>query len=215
MSFDGDDLVDLIFDALTAADATDAADAVASGRDWSFAEDELPAILVQLPREDSRSFGPDGGLKFTTTATVPILAKVAGKASPGDGGANAVRLALRRLKRQIKLAVFNSDAILGDNGPVQQISGVRSDQKITATGRGQVGEVLLEFDFEFYENRASFCPPPEPSVTEVEIHVDLTNVYDLAGTYPNPPFPAAVEPAPRTSGPDGRDEGALLITLPE
>ena len=65
---------------------------------------------------------------------------------------------------------------------------------------------------------ASTCPLPDPvpsAFQEAQIHLDTTTPFDASGTYPNPPFPDAVQPAPRTSGPDGRAEGGLDIQLPQ
>lgn len=59
--------------------------------------------------------------------------------------------------------------------------------------------------------------PTGTPITSVGIHADLGAPFDPNGTYtPStdaPPYTPA--PAPRTSGPDGRDEGALDITLPQ
>ncbi len=57
-------------------------------------------------------------------------------------------------------------------------------------------------------------PPATVDVTTLTVDTDLTNIFDPTGTYPNPPFPSAVTPEPRTSGPDGRAEGGLSFTLP-
>ena len=40
-------------------------------------------------------------------------------------------------------------------------------------------------------------------------------IEEESGTYTGSPFPGSVTAAPRTTGPDGRDEGALQIDLPQ
>ena len=62
----------------------------------------------------------------------------------------------------------------------------------------------LAFGLEFFELYEPNAPIDLQTIT---LNVDLQNIFDATGTYSNPPFPAAVVPAPRTTGPDGRDEG--------
>jgi hypothetical protein len=54
---------------------------------------------------------------------------------------------------------------------------------------------------------------PVGPLQHISITNDLTNVFDATGIYDNPPFPDAVNAAPRTAGPDGRAEGGLDIDL--
>jgi hypothetical protein len=56
--------------------------------------------------------------------------------------------------------------------------------------------------------------PPFAPLTTLDIHVDTVQPVDRFGTYPAPTAPPYTPaPAPRTEGPDGRDEGALTIPL--
>ena len=63
-------------------------------------------------------------------------------------------------------------------------------------------------------NDAPLCLQPVlPDLAGLGIHVDLVSQFDAAGTYVGSLFPSSVAPAPRQSGPDGRDEGALNFNL--
>jgi hypothetical protein len=48
----------------------------------------------------------------------------------------------------------------------------------------------------------------------VNLHADLISQFDPLGVYGALLFPDAVQPAPRTAGPDGRDEGYVEINFP-
>lgn len=78
-----------------------------------------------------------------------------------------------------------------------------------------MAELLMHIEVEFYQGPEAFFPIVAVPLDSIGLHVDTAQPFDPNGTYANPPFPASVHPAPRTSGPDGRDEGALNINLPQ
>jgi hypothetical protein len=78
-----------------------------------------------------------------------------------------------------------------------------------------MAELAMSIEVKFYQGPEVFFPIPTNPLQTVDINVDTAAPFDPNGTYANPPFPSAVNPAPRTSGPDGRNEGALTISLPQ
>lgn len=81
-------------------------------------------------------------------------------------------------------------------------------------------EMFETFDPTAMPPTASTWPVQAPATVPLDsigIHLDLAAPFDPSGTYiPNADAPAYTPTtAPRTIGPDGRDEAALDITLPQ
>lgn len=201
-------LAGLVFTALRADGATGAGQNVFAPRDWPSQPDQLPSIFIDVPSEDKESLGRNGAPQFTVTATIPIVLRVTSKASAGDAGAVAVLAAMAALRRQVEVAVINAAPIMG---LLQQYPFVRAQMKVTAEGEQHIGECQMLVGMEFYQGPEDFAQPVTTPLEELAIYTDLVNVFDPSGTYANPPFPDAVKPAPRTSGPDGRAEGAGVV----
>ena len=150
--------------------------------------------------------------QFFATARLSIIGRVQGT------DPTAVEEQLELLCEQIESAILTNQALLQS---VNQFSFVDTDMGVTADGRQHIGEVQMDFGMEYNDDFDPFVqapaalPPIAVPLMEVGAHVDLTNVFDPEGTYPNPPFPGAVTPAPRTAGPDGRDEGYIQFNLPQ
>ena len=180
--------------------------------DWPTWEGEYPLLLVQALRERKDSQG-NGGINFTVTSTIRITGRVSAPALAEDVGASNAEAALWALARQVEVALINQyDTTL----QLQQFPFIDTQIRVSAEGREHFAEVVMDVGMEFYQGWEAFAPTQTTALTEVTIDTDLTNVFDPNGTYSNPPFPAAVQPAPRTSGPDGRAEGAGLdIQLPQ
>lgn len=208
---------ELVVQALTTKNAqgmypTAANGNVFSPRNWATFKGQYPAIFIRTPNEDRESLGRHSAQQFTTTATIHVSARVTAAALPNDAGAAQAELALEALKTQIDQALINNPAIAI---VLQQISFVRSEITVNSDGALPLGELVMQFGMEFYEGPEDFYPVDGDPLEEITVDVDLTNRYDPSGTYANPPFPSEVEPAPRTSGPDGRAEGGLDIQLPQ
>jgi hypothetical protein len=129
-----------------------------------------------------------------------------------DAGTAVAEAALESLKQEIEVALINYPPIMS---LLQQFPFTRSEMGINSEGTQAFGELALDIGMEFYQGPEDFYPIVGDTLEEIAVTADLTNVADPNGTYPNPPFPASVTPAPRTSGPDGRAEGALNIHLPQ
>lgn len=201
-------LADLVVAALLGK--TVAAAAVHPCRDWPTKLDDLPMIVLDMPSEAKTSLGNAGYPSFNSVATIPIHGRVTAKAGAGDAGANAVRAALAILKRQIEVAVINDPAIMK---LIQQFPFVRSRMGVSSEGAQHVGEVIVEVGMEYFQGDEDFAQPEVSDLEALQVYADLLNVFDPSKTYPDPPFPDAVTPAPRTSGPDGRAEGFAFIDL--
>ena len=88
---------------------------------------------------------------------------------------------------------------------------MRTQTAVQADGETHIGGLQIELGVTMYE---TFYPDVTAVLEEIDLTADLVNVADPTGTYPNPPFPDAVVPAPRTAGPDGRAEGFVKATFP-
>lgn len=171
-------------------------------RDTPLASSECPGIMVDDQREESESRGNVGFASFHTTAIVVVDAKVE-RETP-----EAAKADLATLRRQIKIAVLTDWAIMTS---IEQVVAIRTETSLSAETKKHVGELRMQFAFRYPED---FEMAVTDELEGVDVHVDTIDPFDPSGTYPDPPFPDAVQPAPRASGPDGRDEGRLTFDFP-
>jgi hypothetical protein len=87
---------------------------------------------------------------------------------------------------------------------------VSTNSTIDASGERIVGGLTMTLDIDLAEMDWEIV---FPSLEGVDIHVDTASPFDAQGTYAGTLFPDSVMSAPRTSGPDGRDEGYITIDL--
>lgn len=171
-----------------------------------------PVIFIQTPSEEKESLGRNGAPQFIVTTTVRIIARVEQPKEANGAGAAKAELALEALQDQIEKSLINYPKLMQQ---LQQFAWVRVQKEVNGDGEKHLGELLMDFGMEFYQGPEDFYPIETDPLEEITVDADLLNVADPTGTYPNPPFPDSVTPAPRTSGPDGRSEGGLDITLPQ
>ena len=197
--------------------ATDAGQSVFSPFDWPTSPSSYPLILVHARKERKVSLGPNTP-QFDVYTTVEILARTKSGALVGDAGSAAALAAAERLKLQIEVTLINNPAIWADPAGgqrIEQFTSVDSEINTNSEGDMPMAELSMTIEVKFYQGPEFFYPIPADPLQTVDIYVDTAQPFDPNGTYPNPPFPSAVTPAPRTSGPDGRNEGALTINLPQ
>ncbi|KWT89351.1 MULTISPECIES: hypothetical protein [unclassified Variovorax] len=189
---------------------------IVSPGDWPTPPEKLPALLVNVPTEQKSSINR-GMPEFTTTASVVVQGQVTAIT------AEEVQDRIEDLAYRVENAILMGYWIVR---MVQQFVTVQTDIECTADGGKHLAGFRMTIAAEMFEafdptaepSPESPWPPADPTLAPFEnakIHLDTATPFDPTGTYPNPPFPDAVLPAPRTSGPDGRDEGALDIQLPQ
>ncbi|MCU4119302.1 hypothetical protein [Variovorax sp. N23] len=189
---------------------------VASPGDWPTPPEKLPALLVNAPTESKRSLNK-GMAAFTTAVSIVIQGQVQSKTAEG------AQDAIEDLVFWVENAILTSYWL---TRIIEQFSSVQTEVECKADGSAHlagfrmtiVAETFESFDATAVPPDESAWPPADPTIaplTSVGIHLDMADPFDATGTYASPAFPDAVLPAPRTSGPDGRDEGALDIQLPQ
>ncbi|MBW9102949.1 hypothetical protein [Paraburkholderia phenoliruptrix] len=188
---------------VAALQATATAPTIQSPGDWSVPPAKLPAILVRCGDEQKTSLGPVGETEFNTDFVIEIRGIVSGAT------AEAAQDALEDLGATIEDVVLRN---IGIRKVTQDFPRITSATEIKSDGQLHFGAVSIAMHFQIFE---AFDPDVTTSLQEMSLTADLRNVYDPNGTYPNPPFPDSVQPAPRTSGPDGRAEGGFDIELPQ
>lgn len=190
---------------------------ILSPGDWNVPPEKLPAVQVRCASETKVSQGRQGPPEFTTTVTLEIEGKVQGIT---DADAQS---ALEQLGWQIEETLLK-DALL--TRLVQQFSSITTVSEIKSDGKVHFGGIKTSFSCETFEAFDSTVAPPDDApwpiqlddtvaLTSIGLHLDTVQPADAGGTYTGTLFPGAVTPAPRTGGPDGRDEGALDISLPQ
>ncbi|MDB5822175.1 MAG: hypothetical protein JWR21_879 [Herminiimonas sp.] len=172
--------------------------------DWSTPSTKLPAILVRATSEGKDSVNV-GRSEFNTGQIVELDLRVS--EPTGEDAQDALEAILFNVQQSI----FTNQALAA----MGQILSVQRADDYTAEGAGHIGASKMAVTFKAFEYFDSDTDEIAVPLTSMGIHVDSLGTFDAAGTYANPPFPASVTAAPRTSGPDGRDEGTLEITLPQ
>jgi len=225
------ELADLAAQALVGK--TEAGANVFAPRDWPTWSGEYPVVMLHASSEEGTSLGRNAP-QFDVTATIQITGRMQAPAQDSDAAASVLQVKLEVMREQIKMALINSPQIMSS---LQQFPFFRSKIVTDPSGEEHLGELSMEIGMEFYQGPEDFYPIPTVPLETVNIHVDTIEPFDARGQYPNPAFPDAVQPgAPvvlgdgtpvvlddgeqvtqeqRLSGPDGRDEGALTITLPQ
>ena len=184
--------------------------------DWNTPLEKLPAIKVRVTH-DSKSSVNKGMPEFNTTVMLEVEAGVE------SSTANAAQDDIEALGYAIEQALFLYGPLIVIS---QNIGSVDTSIEITSDGKKHLGGLKMSVAVELYE---AFDPtatppaeapwPPAPddivAVESLDIHLDMAQPFDSSGTYTGTQFPQAVQAAPRTSGPDGRDEAALEFNLPQ
>lgn len=182
---------------------------IESPGDWNTPPEALPAILLRGGDERKDSI-VKGAPEFTTSIAIVIEARVGAvdEVSAQDG--------IEALCYCIEMAILTNHELIRI---VNHVPTVLTSTLISSDGQIHFGSVEMTFTFEVPEMFDTFGPfnalPAGQLVplTSFGIHIDAKTPYDPSGTYVDAVFPAV--PAPRASGPDGRDEGALDISLPQ
>ena len=184
----------------------------------------LPAILVRTGTEGKSSVYRAGLPQFNSSVSIEVMCALSSTT------AEKAQDEIEQLWFQIENILLTDYSIIGS---VQNVSSVDSKLDIDSSGNDHVAAISAAFvyeGFEVYDSQSfvnqstdpqqpepGFPVQPQPTVDldQAGIHLDLVNVVDQTGTYPNSPFHNSVTSAPRTQGPDGRDEGFLQLDLGE
>jgi hypothetical protein len=201
-------LLQTTLDLLT--DTTAASGNVYGPGDWSTWDGGYPYIRVRPLREHKESQG-NGGINFEVTSIIRVTARVSSPAMSSDAGAAAAEAALWALGRQIEVAVINAYSLKAYQ--LSEFPFVDTQVAVSAEGNEHYAELVMDIAMQFYQGPEAFAQAPQIALTQITIDTDLLNVFDATGSYTGAEFPGLS--APRQSGPDGRMEGGLDITLPQ
>lgn len=178
---------------------------VESPGDWATPPGKLPNIKLRCGIDRKQSVAKTQP-EFTTTVTLELLARV------GASTASAAQDAIEDLGQKIELAILGAPAFVV---LLQQVSSVTTQTEINAEGEQHLAGIQMSIDCEVFEafDPTEINPADYPALQQLNVHVDTAAPFDATGTYASPAFPDSVTPAPRTSGPDGRDEGTLQLDM--
>lgn len=187
---------------------------VQSPGDLNTPPEKMPAILVRTTGDNRRSKAP-GVAQFDNTAMLVLEPRV--QAETAEAAQDAIEALCYLIENKIFKGYWMSRI-------VQEFSTVQTEQEILADGgkhiagaRMAIGCTGFElFDATIDDPVDAAWPPAEPAIItldRIRLHLDAAVPFDPNGTYTGSLFPDSVKPAPRTSGPDGRDEGALDVDL--
>lgn len=165
--------------------------------------ERLPAILVRNGSERKTSITKSMP-EFTTTLGIEIEARVKG------GTPAAAQDAIEELGNLIEWTLFTDYELIRI---INQIASVDTSTEVSSEGKEHFAGIRMSLAFEVPEMFDPTSVREYPALTAAGVHVDTAAPYDANGTYASPAFPDSVLPAPRTSGPDGRDEGYVEINL--
>lgn len=189
---------------------------VQSPGNWPTPPEKMPALLVNTPTEQKSSINK-GIAEFTTTCSLVVQGRV--EASTPEAAQDAIE----QLAYRVENALFEGYWL---TRLVQQFSNVSTEQDVSSEGKNHLGGFRMTLSAEMYEVFDPTVPAPDgstwpPDETDavpldgIDMHLDTAQPFDATGAYPPGEFDSSVQPAPRTTGPDGRDEGALQIDLPQ
>lgn len=189
---------------------------VLSPGNWPTPAEKLPAVLVKVSSERKQS-KQRGMPEFDTTCTVTVEGRVSADTP------EAAQDAIEDLGYRVEEAILKGFWI---NQVVQQFASIATDADVSSEGKTHLGGFRMTIECEVFEAfdptvtapDGTTWPLPEPIVPTIDVqgldlHADMTSPFDASGTYAPGEFQSVVTTAPRTTGPDGRDEAALQINL--
>lgn len=201
------ELVDLLTAILTSS--TNAGSQVFKARTWPLKLAAVPALMIDPVYIERKESTGRAAPEFDVTTMVKIRGRVTSPAGLDDAGADICEDALEALKSQIERALINAYPVMLT---IERFASIETEFTVTSEAAQNVGELQMTVAMEFKEGPEDFAPIDTSTLGEVAVYPDMANVFDPAGTYTGQhPFPGAVQPAPRTSGPDGRVEGGGLL----
>ena len=171
--------------------------------DWNTPPEAMPALLMRVADERKES-KQKGQPEFDTMVGVEMALRVS---APTAAGAQD---ALEALCYAVEMAVLTNHDLIK---LLQQVASIDTVPEFSASGKLHFGGAVMKFGFEVFEAFDPFVVVAPVPLTSFGLHFDACAPFDATGTYENTLFPGL--PAPRTSGPDGRDEAALDFTLPQ
>ena len=163
-------LIELVVTALMGK--TNAGNNVFSPLSWSTFANTYPAILVQTIYDEKHSLGPNAP-QFTTTTTVLIAVQMqqpagttsttsassttstTGATSTVNEGAITAQPALEAIREQAEQAVINSYDLTRQ---IQQFKSIRSRMDLSTCSAGQIVQLFMEMDIEYYQGPEDFYP---------------------------------------------------------
>lgn len=173
--------------------------------DWPTNKITMPAILINQDQE-RKSSNARTQPNFTTIGQLILDVRVEAV------DVRTARKNLNKLLWQIEQAILTNYELRKE---VQQFAWVERDSNVDSSSGVHIAHSTVKLGLEYFEDQELYPALPSVPLKQVVVNVDLINIDDPTGTYADPPFPAAVTPAPRTQGPDGRNEGTLVINLPQ
>ncbi|KAF1027075.1 MAG: hypothetical protein GAK29_00881 [Acinetobacter bereziniae] len=177
----------------------------------------FPCIFVRTSTEGKASIMKAGIPEFDTAISIDVMCVLTSTT------AEKAQDDMEQLWYQVENILLTDYSIVGS---LQNVQSVDSKLEIVSSGNEHIAAMSAAFvyeGFEVYDSQASEPPvrpfpqktPKTTTLDNVDIHLDLVNVVDKTGEYPNSRFPESVVKAPRTHGPDGRDEAHIDINLRE
>lgn len=173
---------------------------------WATQPSNTPEILIDCGIEQKASLGRTVP-EYTTSCVLQVSARLI------SGTAESAQDAIEALGATIEAVLLGNVAFIAR---LQQVSEIVSKTTLDSSAGHHTASLVMALTCEHAEvySPDEIDPSQFPDISQMLLHVDLTNVADPSGTYAGAAFPAAVQPAPRTQGPDGRDEGTARATFP-
>lgn len=187
---------------------------VYSPRSWNTPPAGMPEVMAQSPAEKKVSLGRSGASSFNCVMTLRLVGRVYAKVQANDAAAAAALAAVGVLQRAIEVSLINRTELRAAG--VQEFQEVRVVTAVKTEGEYVFGELVFDLDLEFYQGPEDFAPIDGSVIDELAIYADLLNLFSPLGDFTADPhatpFADEAAPPPRTSGPDGRAEGAVVKT---
>lgn len=175
-------------------------------RTWPTWDGEYPVLIVLTPRERKDRQGL-GDLLFNVRSTVRVIGRVSVAAAEDEEGAIVALADLVLMQRQIETHVVGDPRV----ARLAQVTAIDVQQGTRSIGKKHIGELIMDLEMSFSQGPEAFFIPQSVPLESVRAFIDSGNVVDKEGTYPTPPLPYNVPDAPRTEGPDGRQEGGFEV----
>lgn len=164
---------------------------------------QVPALLVFTHREKAEGLSRGTTPQFRATLTVVV------EAIAVSADAETLETALDALADGVLAALLNGPDL---PSAVSWFPNFDVSFTVKADGKKFTGSALIALEMVY---DYTFAPNLTQPLASVGLKVDALYPFDPSGAYPPPSNPAyPVPPAPRVSGPDGRDEIAADLPLP-